>query len=226
MQLPVRLPPCSWQFPCSVEEQERAAGTGELVGLGADLSPSTLVAAYSCGIFPMPAGNRLAWWAPDPRGVLPLDGLVVSRSLRRSCQRYRVSVDTAFGEVLAACADPSRPGGWITRQVQAAYMGLHRLGLAHSVEVFSDGEQLVGGLYGVALGGLFAGESMFHLARDASKVALVALVEGLAGGGGSLLDVQWATPHLSSLGVVEVSRRRYHELLAEALERPQLSLGV
>jgi leucyl/phenylalanyl-tRNA---protein transferase len=201
-----------------------AAGGGEVVGTGADLQPGTLLAAYRCGIFPMPVGARLAWWAPEQRGVVPLEGLVVSRSLRRSCRRYEVRVDTAFEDVMAACAEPSRRGSWITRQVRDAYLRLHQLGWAHSVEAWSEEGQLAGGLYGVAVGGLFAGESMFHHQRDASKVALVALVRALRQGGGRLLDVQWVTPHLASLGAVAVSRARYHELLADALGRDQLSL--
>ena len=225
MQPPAQLPECEWHFPCSVEAQDAAAGTGEVVGLGADLAPSTLVAAYRCGIFPMPVGNRLAWWSPDPRGVIPLEELRVSRSLRRSCQDYLVRVDTAFDEVVAACADPSRPGAWISKQVRAAYRRLFELGFAHSIETYAPDGRLAGGLYGVAVGGLFAGESMFHNCRDASKVALVALVERLLAGGGRLLDIQWVTPHLASLGAVEVSRRRYHELLGEALAVPQLVLG-
>lgn len=190
-----------------------------MVGIGADLAPATLLAAYRRGVFPMPLGRRgpLAWWSPDPRGVLPLDGLRVSRSLRRACNRYEVRVDTAFAEVVGACGDPDRPHGWITPDVAAAYGELHRLGWAHSVEAWCDGE-LAGGLYGVGIGGLFAGESMFHRRTDASKVALVALVELLREGGGGLLDVQWVTPHLVTLGAVAVPRARYLELLREALQ--------
>lgn len=173
----------------------------------------------------MPIGHKLAWWSPDPRGIIPLDGLVVSRSLRRSCQRFEVRVDTAFGQVIAACADPARRGAWIDKRMKSAYVRLHELGWAHSVEAWSADGELAGGLYGVAIGGLFAGESMFYRQRDASKVALVALVEALRAGGGQLLDVQWLTPHLASLGAVAVSRTRYHELLAGAVEQPQLVLG-
>jgi leucyl/phenylalanyl-tRNA--protein transferase len=162
----------------------------------------------------------LAWWSPDPRGVLPLDGLRVSRSLRRSLRRFSVRVDTAFDEVIAACADPSRAGGWITQEIATAYRELHRLGWAHSVEAWSDDGRLVGGLYGVCIGGLFAGESMFHTETDASKVALVALVERLRAGGAELLDVQWSTPHLASLGVVEISRSDYLRRLGRAVRRP------
>ena len=148
----------------------------------------------------------MAWWSPDPRGVLPLDGSAASRSLRRSTRRYEVRVDTAFADVVDACADPGRPGGWITDDIRAAYVSLHELGWAHSVEAWDD-DGLAGGLYGVAIGGLFAGESMFHRRTDASKVALVGLVELLTADGDArrLLDVQWATTHLASLGAVEVA---------------------
>ena len=178
------------------------AGPGEVVGTGADLQPGTLLAAYRCGLFPMPAGSTIAWWSPDPRGVVPLDGLVVSRSLRRSCRRYEIRFSTAFDEVMAACADPRRPGAWIDRQVRSAYQRLHELGWAHSVEAWAPTTSWLGGLYGVAIGGFFAGESMFHHERDASKVALVALVEAMRASQASLLDVQWVTPHLASLGAV------------------------
>ncbi len=168
---------------------------------------------------PIGRGPRIAWWSPDPRGILPLDSLRVSRSLRASLRRFEIRIDTAFAEVIEACASPEREGGWITPDIIRAYTRLHRLGWAHSVEAWADGT-LAGGLYGVSIGGLFAGESMFHRRRDASKVALVALVDLLAGNGASLLDVQWTTPHLRSLGAIDVSRDRYLELLAEAIDRP------
>ncbi len=196
-----------------------------MVGIGADLQPGTLLAAYRCGLFPMPAGHKLAWWSPDPRGVVPLDGLAVSRSLRRSCQRFEIRVWTAFEEVIAACAAPSRKGAWINRKMKSAYIRLHELGWAQSVEAWAPDGELAGGLYGVAIGGFFAGESMFYRQRDASKVALVALVEALRAGGGRLLDVQWLTPHLASLGAVAISRKRYLELLNEAVALPQICFG-
>jgi leucyl/phenylalanyl-tRNA---protein transferase len=193
-----------------------------VVGVGADLEPGTLLAAYRAGLFPMPARRgRMAWWSPDPRGVIPLDRLRVSRSLRKSCARFEVRVDTAFDAVIAACADGRRPGAWISRDIRAAYTRLHQLGWVHSVEAWGPDGRLAGGLYGVAIGGLFAGESMFHRRTDASKVALVGLVDLLRDGGAGLLDVQWATPHLRTLGAVEVSRSAYHRLLSEALDRPQ-----
>ncbi len=213
-----------------VRLREGAEPGEDLVCTGADLTPATLVAAYCTGLFPMGLGRHgrppLGWWSPDPRGVLPLDGLRVSRSLRRSLPRFEVRVDTAFDDVLDACADRSRDGRWITVDVAEAYRGLHRRGFAHSVETWQDG-RLVGGLYGVAVAGLFAGESMFHRATDASKAALVALVRLMRADGDErrLLDVQWRTDHLGSLGVVEVPRGEYLDRLARALEAPPLDLA-
>jgi leucyl/phenylalanyl-tRNA--protein transferase len=220
---PVEPMKSRWVFP----SPERANADGFL-GFGADLEPGTLLAAYSSGIFPMPLGRRkpMAWWSPDPRGVLPLDRLRVSRSLRTSMRRFTVRVDTAFASVVRACAAQRRPGGWITPAMVDAYVRLHVLGWAHSVEAYTPDGRLAGGLYGVSIGGLFAGESMFHArqpyGRDASKVALVHLVSLLreVGVAGRLLDVQWATPHLVSLGVVEVSRREYLRRLEVALALP------
>jgi leucyl/phenylalanyl-tRNA---protein transferase len=176
--------------------------------------------------------GALGWWSPDPRGVLPLDGLRVSRSLRRSCERYAVTVDGDVDEVIARCADRRRPGGWIGADIRAAYGELARAGVVHSVEARDPADgRLLGGLYGVSIGGLFAGESMFHDrrdGRDASKVALVALVGLLTEDGvpGRLLDVQWCTPHLASLGAVEVPRAEYESRLAVALEvAPAPGLG-
>jgi leucyl/phenylalanyl-tRNA---protein transferase len=210
--LPVEPPPSPWRFPPVTVADEHG-----LVCVGGDLQPGALLEAYRTGLFPMPLGRRrLGWWSPDPRGTVPLDGLVVSRSLRRSCRRFEVRTDTAFTEVIEACGDPRRPHGWITGDFVDAYSTLHRMGWAHSVEVHDDAGRLAGGLYGVAVGGFFAGESMFHRQRDASKVALVALVDVLRAGGFRLLDVQWLTPHLASLGAVEVSREHYLQLLAEA----------
>ena len=194
-----------------------------MVGMGADLAPATLLSAYRHGLFPMPGGPGLPmlWWSPDPRGVLSLDGLKVSRSLRSAVRRMEIRVDTAFNEVIRACADPARDSGWIDGQIIEAYTCLHELGWAHSVETWQDG-RLVGGLYGVAIGGLFAGESMFHRVSDASKVALVGLVDLLRDEHAErrLLDVQWATPHLASLGVVEIPRAVYLRRLRAALEVP------
>jgi leucyl/phenylalanyl-tRNA--protein transferase len=193
-----------------------------IVGVGADLEPSTLLAAYQHGLFPMPVNGRgpMGWWSPDPRAVIPLDGLRVTTSLRKACRRFEIRVDTAFGDVIDECASRRRPGGWITPSIRDAYVELHRLGWAHSVEAWSiaDGD-LSGGLYGVAIGGLFAGESMFHRRTDASKVALVGLVKHLQAAGPEhrLLDVQWRTDHLASLGAVDLPRPEYLRRLAGAL---------
>lgn len=200
----------------------------DLVAAGADLEVGTLLSAYRRGLFPMGLGEHggppLGWWSPDPRGILPLGRLHVSRSLRRSMRRFELRVDTAFDRVVDACADTSRDGRWITADVADAYRALHRAGHAHSVETWCDGE-LVGGLYGVSTGGLFAGESMYHHATDASKAALVGLVNLLRADGDSrrLLDVQWHTPHLATLGVVAIPRAQYLARLAHALEAPTLT---
>jgi leucyl/phenylalanyl-tRNA--protein transferase len=219
---PVEPPPLPWVFPPA-----HHADAGGLVGVGADLAPGTLLAAYRHGLFPMPLSRtELGWWSPDPRGVLPLAALHISRSLRSASRRFEIRVDTAFAAVVTACASPRRSGGWITPEIAAAYRELHRLGWAHSVEAWTRDGRLAGGLYGVAIGGLFAGESMFHapqrFGRDASKVALVGLVEMLRADKNDerLLDVQWATPHLRSLGVVAISRAEYLAWLRVALALP------
>lgn len=180
-----------------------------------------MLLAYRSGLFPMPVtpGGPIGWWSPDPRAILELDDLVIHRSLRRSCRRFEIRFNSDFVSVIDACADPSRPDGWIDRQMREAYIELHRQGWAHSVEAWLD-DHLVGGLYGLIVGGLFAGESMFHHERDASKVTLVALVDALNDGRPRLLDVQWRTDHLASLGVIEVPRRDYLIRLDEALTQP------
>ncbi len=218
LPVPAEPPPTSWVFPDPSEVDD------DLVAVGADLEPATVLAAYRSGLFPMPLeqvpAQAMAWWSPARRGVLPLDGLRVTRSMRQSAKRFSVTVDEAFEQVLAGCADPSREGAWIDDQVTTAYRRLHELGWVHSVEVW-HGTELAGGLYGVAIGGLFAGESMFHRYSDASKVALMALVDLLSDGvDGRLLDVQWATPHLMSLGVVELERVDYLATLRQALAVP------
>lgn len=216
---------CRWVLPDPAE----ADRTG-LAGVGADLEPSTLIAAYKSGLFPMPLGGvddeSMGWWSPDPRGILPIDGLRMSRSLYKARKRFEIRVDTSFGEVVKACADPRRDGSWINSAIFDAYSQLHELGWAHSVEAWSiDTGELAGGLYGVAIGGLFAGESMFHWRTDASKVALCGLVERLEIGGGILLDCQWQTKHLATLGCITIPRPAYLERLFEAVNRPQLNLG-
>ena len=204
-----------WRFPRPDEFRE-----GDLVALGGDLEPSTIIDGYRRGIFPMKVTalqEILAWWSPDPRGILPLDLLRVTRSMRQSARRYEVRVDTCFEDVIRGCADPSRPDGWIDDEFIAAYTRLHDLGWAHSVEVFDRDGLLTGGLYGVRIDGLFAGESMFHRGRDASKVALMALVELMRTSGMSLLDVQWCNTHLASLGAVAIPRREYLAKLGDAV---------
>ncbi|MEI7593055.1 MAG: leucyl/phenylalanyl-tRNA--protein transferase [Actinomycetes bacterium] len=210
--MPIEPPASPWALPPA-----QSADDDGVVGVGADLEPGTILAAYRSGLFPMPVDdNRLAWWSPNPRGVIPLGGLRVTRSLRRSTTRYEVRIDTAFEAVIRNCADPSRDGGWITSRIIEAYCQLHELGWAHSVETWAD-DRLVGGLYGIGIGGLFAGESMFHHQVDASKVALVALVTHLRSAGAVLLDVQWTTPHLRQLGAIDVTRDAYLAELRTAL---------
>jgi len=213
MGTPCEPPPSRWRLP-----DPRHTDADGVAGLGGDLQPGTLLAGYRTGLFPMPYNRRrLAWFSPDPRAVLPLDGLRVTRSLRRSMRRFTVTHDAAFTDVMVRCGDPSRAGGWITPAFVGAYTALHHLGWAHSVECWDGDGELVGGLYGVRIGRFFAGESMFHRATDASKVALCALVDRLDHQGAALLDVQWMTPHLRSLGAVEVRRDEYLRRLAEAV---------
>ena len=197
----------------------------DLIGVGADLQPATLITAYRSGAFPMGLGrggrNPMGWWSPDPRGVIRPAEIHVSRSLRRSMRHFDVTIDVAFEQVMLGCADPARTGRWITPAILRAYRELHRMGWAHSIEVWQE-SRLVGGLYGVAIGGLFAGESMVPRATDASKAALVTLAEMLVAEGDSrrIIDVQWVTPHLSSLGAVEVTRETYLTALTAALDAP------
>ncbi|MGH9042686.1 MAG: leucyl/phenylalanyl-tRNA--protein transferase [Acidimicrobiia bacterium] len=219
---PIEPPPCRWRLP-----DPGLADPDGVVGVGGDLAPGTLLAAYRQGLFPMHLDRRgrvLGWWAPDPRGVIPLDGMRVTRSLVRSARRFEIRVDSAFAEVVAACAEPRPTGGhWIRPAIVDAYCALHELGWTHSVEAWDRANgTLAGGLYGVAVGGLFAGESMFHRATDASKVALLGLVEVLREDGDPrrLLDVQWVTPHLASLGAVEVPGVDYRRALEAALDAP------
>jgi len=184
-----------------------------------ELRPEALLSAYASGIFPMSDEQGvIRWYAPDPRAIIELEGLVVSRSLRTAVRRgmYAVTVDQAFAEVMSSCAD-REDGTWISPEIMAAYTLLHRYGFAHSVETW-QGDALVGGLYGVSLGGAFFGESMFHRATDASKVALVELVRRMKQRGFVLLDVQFMTEHLRSLGATEISRAQYERRLGAAIE--------
>jgi leucyl/phenylalanyl-tRNA--protein transferase len=215
--MPVEPPTPGWLLP---DVRDVPAGQ-ELVAVGADLAPGTLLAGYRNALFAMPDAGLLGWWSPDPRGILLPERVHVSGSLRRALKRFEVTADARFDQVVAACADPGRPHGWISGEYAAAYHRLHRLGWAHSIEVWDPTGELAGGLFGVEVGGLFAAESKFHRVTDASKVAVVALADLLAAGGGRrIIDVQWSTPHLASLGVVEVSRRQYLDLLRRALSLP------
>lgn len=217
--MPIDPGPCVWELP----DPAQAPASEDVIAVGADLAPSTVLAAYRTGLFPMHlATGELGWWSPDPRGVLPLAGMRVTRSLRASLRRFEFTVDGAFAEVMEACRAGRTDGAWITDDFLATYTHLHELGWAHSIEVWREGE-LVGGLYGIEVGGLFAGESMFHRVRDASKAALAVLVEQLVAGEGAdgrLLDVQWRTDHLASLGVVEIPRADYLARLETALTLP------
>lgn len=204
-----------WSFPPPSKWPDH-----DVIAVGGDLEPATLIHAYCRGIFPMEVSalqGALGWWSPDPRGIVPLDGLRVTKSMKQSAKRFDVRVDTCFVDVMKACGDPSREDGWITGEFIAAYTALHERGWAHSVEVFDREGVLAGGLYGLRIGRLFAGESMFHVRRDASKVALMALVDLMNDSDMALLDVQWCTEHLASLGAIEVPRKQYLTLLAEAL---------
>ncbi len=208
---PRPVPASTWLLPDPSDADEDG-----VVGVGADLEPSTLVDAYRRGLFPWPhPGMPMPWFSPDPRGVLPLDGLIVHRSLRRTLRRcgWQITVDRDFAGVVAACAQRGEEGTWITASMARAYRRLHRLGWAHSVEVW-EGATLVGGIYGVQLGAVFTGESMFHRRSDASKVALLALVRRLSAAGGALLDVQLTTPHLRTLGAEDRPREQFLAVLA------------
>ncbi len=208
----------------SFPSPESAAADG-LVALGGDLTTERLLLAYRSGIFPWPifSDDLMTWFSPDPRAILELDRFYVSRSLakRRRQGQLEVRVNTAFVDVLRGCAarTTDRPATWITRRLGEAYVELHRRGHAHSVETWEQG-RLVGGLYGIAIGGFFAGESMFSRRPDASKLALWFLVEHLRDRGFELLDIQQATPHLVSLGAHEVPRSVYLKRLDQALARP------
>ncbi|WP_170799349.1 leucyl/phenylalanyl-tRNA--protein transferase [Stutzerimonas stutzeri] len=195
-----------------------------LLAAGGDLRPERLLAAYRHGCFPWyQEGQPLLWWSPDPRTVLFPDELHVSRSLRKRMRHgdYRVTFDKAFAEVIQGCAGPRSyaDGTWITTPMQDAYVRLHEMGVAHSVEVWQQG-QLVGGLYGLAMGELFFGESMFSRATDASKVGFVTLVEQLREWGFALIDCQMPTRHLESFGARSIPRAAFAEALAMHLDRP------
>jgi leucyl/phenylalanyl-tRNA---protein transferase len=210
----------SGQPPSRFPDPRTGPGDAPLA-VGGDLEPETMLDAYRHGIFPWPDGNILFWWSPDPRALLPLDGLHISRSLRRILHqdRFDATVDQAFSDVVRSCANRAGEGTWIVPDLIHAYERLHDQGHAHSVEVWHEG-RLAGGIFGITVGAVFTGESMFHRVTDASKVALVRLVERLRAGGFALFDVQLPTPHLTSLGAVEVARADFLDLLAQSVVEP------
>jgi leucyl/phenylalanyl-tRNA--protein transferase len=205
------------------ETADEASVPSGLVAVGGSLDPRTLLRAYRAGVFPWSSDPVITWWCPDPRAVFELDTFQAARSLRKAIRRHGwlFTVDRDFAGVMRACAEPTpdRPSTWISEEFVASYSELHRQGYAHSVEVWQD-EALVGGLYGVAIGGFFGGESMFHRRTDASKAAVAALVDHLRARGFTLLDAQVPTPHLGRLGAVEVPRSEYLRRLQRALELP------
>ncbi|MEV6265994.1 leucyl/phenylalanyl-tRNA--protein transferase [Kribbella sp. NPDC051936] len=209
--------PSQWEFP-----PVGVAGGSDVVAGGADLAPGTVLAAYRRGLFPMPDHrSSLLWWSPVDRGVIEVAGHQPSRSMRRARAKFEIRVDTAFDRVIRACADPRRPGSWIDRDIIASYTELHRLGWVHSVEAW-DGDELAGGLYGVAIGGLFAGESMFHHKTDGSKAAVAGTIELLNDeyAADRVFDIQWVTDHLATLGAVSIPRETYVRRVSAALDVP------
>lgn len=211
------LEECKWTFPAPDDWDE-----DDVVAMGADLAPDTLLYAYSHGMFPMYVDKRhrnLGWWSPVQRGVIPLDGLRISRSMRQSARRFSCTINSDFVAVMQRCANLRTDGNWIDDEFISAYTQLHVLGHAHSVEVRNSQNELVGGLYGVRINGFFAGESMFHLEDDASKVALMHLVDLMNLDGMTLLDTQWCTDHLASLGCISVPRTHYLGLLRHAINQ-------
>ena len=197
----------------------RVADADGFVAHGGDLEPATLIAAYRQGIFPWPVdGHELLWWSPDPRAVIPIDALRVSRRFARTLcrEQFAVTINAAFDQVVAGCA--AREDTWITPGMRRAYGRLHGLGWAHSVEVWMDGA-LAGGLYGLAVGGLFAAESMFHRVTDASKIAMVALVQHARRAGTTLIDAQVPSAHIASMGAVPVPRADYLSRLHGVVDR-------
>ncbi len=215
--MPTPLDNSVWDFP-SPEQMPK----DDLVSLGADLKPETLIDSYMHGIFPMHIQienkREIGWWSPQQRGILPLNKINISSSLKKSMKKYFVTFDQDFDSVIDGCGDDKRPKRWINKDIKTAYKKLFELGYVHSVEVWNKKDELVGGLYGVEVNGLFAGESMFHTQTDASKTALVYLVEKLSQAGGErIFDVQWQTPHLKSMGVVKISRSKYISLLPEVM---------
>ncbi len=205
--------------------------TQDLITVGADLEPATLLYAYSQGYFPMhlhqddenDEGQEtkvIGWFSPKSRAIFPINSLRVTKSMKQSYNKYECRIDTCFKDVIEMCRNVPRPLGWIDDEFIRCYVQLHELGFAHSIEIFYEGE-LVGGLYGVGFSAFFAGESMFHIKRDASKVALMHLLKVAKAIGIMLIDAQWMTDHLASLGAVEISRAQYLELIRSSLSENQ-----
>jgi leucyl/phenylalanyl-tRNA--protein transferase len=198
-----------------------AADANGLVAMGGDLQPSTLLHAYRNGVFPWyDASMPICWWSPDPRAIIPLDSLHISRRLVRTIRSgcFKISADRDFAGVIRGCTENREDGTWLIPEMIDAYERLHRLGHAHSVEVWADGN-LAGGVYGVTIGGFFSAESMFHRRTDASKVALFGLVNRLSQLGFQLLDIQFITPHTARMGAIEIPRDEYLARLASARSR-------
>ncbi|MCC7362868.1 MAG: leucyl/phenylalanyl-tRNA--protein transferase [Dehalococcoidia bacterium] len=215
---PQPLLPCRYEFPHPRRGDDRG-----LVGAGGDFEPSTIIGAYTAGAFPWPtAGEQFLWFSPDPRCIIELDGLHVSRRLARTIRsgRFYATVDLAFPKVMSLCAVRPGEGTWITPDLFRAYVRLHQLGWAHSIEVWTGDGVLAGGLYGVGVGAMFGAESMFHRVTDASKVAMVALMQHARAIGIELVDIQVATPHTLSMGATEIPRTTYYRRLAHALAAP------
>jgi leucyl/phenylalanyl-tRNA--protein transferase len=226
---PIEPPPPRVAFP-----NPGQLGDEDIIAVGSDFSPSTLLLAYRSGIFPWPHERIVAWFSPNPRAIFPLEAPPhVSRSLRRTLKRrilpdgspFEVTVDRAFSDVMRLCGETRPEGTWITPPLRRGYLTLHELGWAHSLEVWAAGE-LVGGIYGVSIGALFAGESMFHLRTDASKVAFMGMVELLRARGASLFDVQVLNPHLESLGCIETPRAQFLARVAIAVRKPPLRFAI
>jgi leucyl/phenylalanyl-tRNA--protein transferase len=195
----------------------------KLTSFGSNWNSETLLTAYRSGLFPMPyeidgQESAIGWWSPQPRAIFNPGEIHVSRSLKAAQRKFRVTVDHDFEAVMRACGNPNRVSGWINEDVISAFVELHKLGFAHSIEVWDRDNQLAGGLYGLELGGIFAGESMFHVTKNASKVALAHLGELLNDGHGRLIDTQWMTSHLESMGAKPIDRAEYCANLSSLLE--------
>lgn len=214
---PLPLPPSRYEF-----HDPGTLGRQDLAAYGGDFAPETIFAAYRRGIFPWPhEGAEYLWFSPNPRAIIPIGELHVSHSLARTVRggRFRVTLDAAFESVMRGCAERGAEGTWITPALIRGYVALHEAGHAHSFEVWTPDGRLAGGLYGVGAGSMFGAESMFHRVTSASKVAMAAMMQHAQRIGLTLIDVQVLTPHTERMGAIEVSRKQYLALLAEALER-------